>query len=168
MSGLRKRTAGFTLLELLIVIVIIAILFAIIMPSVFSLKQKARIRQATTESKAVAIAIRGYHTEYGEWPVPAPGSPATGGVWSNNNYLVLAYLTGEVKVGNPKNINFMETTNVTAAAGALKDPFKTMVPYVIKIDVNGNLVTVYSAGPNGVYEYTGKDGPNGDDIGASH
>ena len=157
MSGLRKQTAGFTLLELLIVIFIIAILFAIIMPSVFALKQKARIRQASTETKAVATAIRGYHTEYGEWPV----SPSTGGVWSNNNYIVLAYLTGEVKIGNPKNINFMETTNVTAAAGALRDPFKTMAPYVITIDVAGNSVTVKSAGPNGIFS-------DGDDISASH
>ena len=157
MSGLRKQTAGFTLLELLIVIVIIAILFAIIMPSIFSLKQKARIRQATTESKAVAIAIRGYHTEYGEWPV----SPSSGGVWSNNNWMVLATL---IKPGNTKGINFMETTNVTSS---LNDPFKTMAPYVISINVDGNSVTVYSAGPNGVYEY-GKVKNNGDDIWASH
>ncbi len=157
MSGLRKQTAGFTLLELLIVIVIIAILFAIIMPSIFSLKQKARIRQATTESKAVAIAIRGYHTEYGEWPVPARPA-ATGGVWSNDNYLVLAYLTGPVRPENPKGINFMETTNVTSS---LKDTFKTMAPYLISIDVAGNSVTVKSAGPNGIYG-------DGDDISASH
>jgi type II secretion system protein G len=159
MSGFRKQTAGFTLLELLIVIVIIAILFAIIMPSVFSLKQKARIRQAGVEVNAVAMAIRGYHTEYGEWPV----SPSTGGVWSNYNGRVLYALT---KPGNTKGINFMETTNVTDAA-SLKDPFKTMVPYVVTIDVAGNSVTVYSAGPNGVYEY-GKPTGNGDDIWATH
>lgn len=129
---------GFTLLELLVVIAIIGILVGIMMPVVSGLKIKAKKRQTEAEVQGLALAIRAYHTEYSEWPLPA-ANLAAGGTWSNNNIDVFGKL---VAVGNSHNINFIEGSSITNSS--LCDPFGTNRYYVVTISVTNNSVTVKS------------------------
>lgn len=145
-----KRRDGFTLLELLVVVAIIMILVGILLPSMVKIQQKSRIRKAQAEVKNLATAIRAYHTEYGEWPA----NPSAGGVWSNNNKMVVQCLLGD---GNPRKINFFEMNSTN---DVMTDPFRSNFPYRITISVTSNYVNVYSLGPDCV--------PSGDDISVEH
>ncbi len=147
---------GFTLIELLTVIAIIGILAGIMLPAIIGFRGKTTAKRAETEVKSLATAIRAFHTEYTLWPA----NPAVGGVWSNNNSLVLACLVSGGS-GNTRNINFFELTN--SAASTFCDPFKSNMPYRIRIDVTGNYVRVWSCGPDCV-----DNGAGGDDISAKY
>jgi len=61
---------GFTLIEMLIVVVVLAILVGILLPTLIRQKNTAKIRQAVSEIRTVKSAILAYHLEYGDWPVP--------------------------------------------------------------------------------------------------
>jgi len=154
--GVRSRSEGFTLLELMVVIAIIAILMGILLPVVTGMKTKAQIRQAETEVKSLATAIRAYHTEYKQWPV----NPGAGGTWSNNNEQVLTWLIAGIpgNLENPRQRNFFETK---VPVQALRDPFRSNLCYQVTIAVTNNRVTVLSAGPDCVFG-------TGDDISAAH
>jgi prepilin-type N-terminal cleavage/methylation domain-containing protein len=150
---------GFTLIELLTVIAIIGILAGIMLPAIIGFQMKTKIKKAETEVKSIATAIRAYHTEYTRWPA----NPSGGGVWSNDNYTVLRCLVaGVAGNGNDQNINFFELTNTTSSF-AYCDPFKSNMPYRIRIDVTGNYVRVWSCGQNCV-----DNGAGGDDISAKY
>jgi prepilin-type N-terminal cleavage/methylation domain-containing protein len=64
----RKR-AGFTLVELLTVIAIIAILASMLMPVLAAVTKKAKIVKAKHEISALVSAIEAYDQAYGRFPV---------------------------------------------------------------------------------------------------
>ncbi len=64
---------GFTLLELLMVVVIIGVLMGILMPVVGILKQSALRKQIEAEARTIETAIRNYHSEKGVWPGDGQG-----------------------------------------------------------------------------------------------
>ncbi len=61
--------AGFTLIELIVVIAIIAVLSAIIAPSAFMAIEKAKIARATDDMRAIKTAVMSYYTDTGLWPL---------------------------------------------------------------------------------------------------
>ncbi len=67
---IKNNKDGFTLVELLIVIVIIMILIGLLMPALYGAKKQAKLKQAKVECIGVATAIIGYHADYRKWPVP--------------------------------------------------------------------------------------------------
>jgi prepilin-type N-terminal cleavage/methylation domain-containing protein len=71
---LNSARAAFTLIELLIVVTIIALLFALTVGG-FSYAQRSAARSKTAATiKAVQSALERYNTEFGEYPEPAnPG-----------------------------------------------------------------------------------------------
>ena len=74
MRNKRKRQLGFTLLELLIVIVIIGILALIIVPGLASGPKRARDAQRKSDMRAVKNALETYYNDKNTYPTPASGT----------------------------------------------------------------------------------------------
>ncbi len=71
----RSSFLGFTLIEMLVVISIIAILAAILLPALAAAKVKAQKAKAQLEVNQIANAIHTYESDYSKFPV---GGPAMG------------------------------------------------------------------------------------------
>ena len=74
----QKKYKGFTLLELLIVITIIAILAAVITLLLVGSLAKSRDSQRIREANAIAEALRYYYLDHKEFPAESDGYSGTG------------------------------------------------------------------------------------------
>ena len=66
------RTYGFTLVEILIVVVILGILAAVVVPQFSEAAEEAEISVTASNVRAVTQQIAVYHAEHGDYPVPLP------------------------------------------------------------------------------------------------
>ena len=83
----RKKKCGFTLVELLVVISIIAMLLAILMPALKKARDVARSVICQARNRQIGIALntyaeanKGYYLLH-EWLYNTPGAPPDGGYW---------------------------------------------------------------------------------------
>ena len=91
-----KRHRGFTLVELLVVIVIIAILIGLILPAVQKAREAARVTSCANNLKQIALAVANFEVRNGRYPPswkPTPPVPPSTDVngWSAQA-LLLPYL----------------------------------------------------------------------------
>ena len=70
LSSLKRKTASFTLLELLIVVAIIAILAGILMPALSAALRKAKIISCTGNQKMIGLALSMYAADSKEYFPP--------------------------------------------------------------------------------------------------
>jgi len=85
-EGGRRPRAGFTLVELLTVIAIIAILAAMLLPALAHVKVLAQKKQARLEIDQIANAILKYDSDYGRFPVSTNAQIAASAANSDFTY----------------------------------------------------------------------------------
>ncbi len=80
-----RRWGGFTLIELLVVIAIIALLVAILMPSLQQAKELAQRAKCSIQLRSIGIAVNMYADENNEWLPFAIGNPGVGLMMHDDN-----------------------------------------------------------------------------------
>jgi len=75
-ASLRHKAGGFTLLELLVVLLIIALLAGYVGPKLFGEIGKARSKTAASQMKSIADALDRYRLDTGRFPTSEEGLQA--------------------------------------------------------------------------------------------
>ncbi len=125
-----SRRGGFTLIELIMVVVILGVLAALVVPNFTGRTQEAKITAADTQLKAFDVALQMYEGENGAYPTTAQGlkalveKPTTAPVPSN-------WKRPYMKQGIPT------------------DPFGSDYKYVSPGKNNSDSYDLSSAGPDG-------------------
>ncbi|HEC98449.1 MAG TPA: type II secretion system protein GspG [Nitrospirae bacterium] len=68
-----KRESGFTLIELMVVLVILGILATFLMPKILNRPNEARIIKATNDIRAIESALQLYKIDNGSYPTTEQG-----------------------------------------------------------------------------------------------
>lgn len=76
MVSIKKRASGFTIVELLIVIVVIGILAALVIVTYNGIQQKARDTERKTDINALASHLEAYNAQNGRYPTLANANDA--------------------------------------------------------------------------------------------
>ena len=71
MISLKKKEQGFTIVELLIVIVVIGILALLVITTFTGIQKKARDSERETDVSAVAAQVEAYHAQNAKYPTLA-------------------------------------------------------------------------------------------------
>jgi len=112
---MRKKTlrTGFTLIELLVVIAIIAILAAVLLPSLFQGQSKAWQAGCKINMRNISTALRGWIEDHQGWLPPGQGKSY--GLWCNEiaNY----------NSGDKYHLNYYLATYLGCPPPAAKDQF---------------------------------------------
>lgn len=89
-----REEEGFTLIELIIVVAIIAILGALVTPNVLKAIENSRVVAVVADSKSIKSAALTYYADTGEWPVSTDQGSENGGNEGNDPGLVKKPGTG--------------------------------------------------------------------------
>lgn len=173
----KKYRSGFTLLELLVVISIIAILAGMVLPMFYSAKERAREAKAKVAVKALETAFKSYLDTYKVWPADiAAGTEVTPYEVKDDTIKLFSMLSGlpAAVALNPQGIAFFEfeSTNSLIAYDPWanpSDPDRDKHVYWVMFDKNYDnvisvggqdvyrCVVVWSPGKGGTNDYGGED-----------
>ncbi|MBF8744193.1 type II secretion system protein GspG [Pseudomonas putida] len=75
-GSVRRRQRGFTLIEIMVVIVILGVLGALVLPNVMSRPEHAKLTAARTDIQSISTALEIYRLDNGRYPSTAQGLEA--------------------------------------------------------------------------------------------
>ncbi len=118
-TGKRFRTAGFTLIELMIVVAIIGVLAAIAIPAYQSYTVRAQVSEGLTLTRQAKLAVTEYFNERGAWPADNATANLPVATTISGNYVNSVAVTDnviEVTFGNDAHsIILNQNVRLTAA-----------------------------------------------------
>jgi prepilin-type N-terminal cleavage/methylation domain-containing protein len=148
----RRPDCAFTLIELLIVIAIIGILMGLLVPSLFTIYERARKTQAKNDLTQIVTAVNAFYTEYGKYPLATSDAYITDTSNPSNAdlfYTLRAQPSGlnTGNVANPRQIVYISprvlgTTPARSGIGSdgqFYDPWGTPYRVAIDGDYNNNI-----------------------------
>lgn len=97
MISLNKQNKGFTIVELLIVIVVIGILAGLVITTYNGIQQKARNTERTTDLKTLQSQLEAYYANNGSYPLAANDGSGLGTDSDKNVAFIQANLKGTDK-----------------------------------------------------------------------
>ena len=175
------RRAGFTLVEVVVVIAVVALLAAILAPLIAKNIDDAKLARAENEAQVIAAGLAGFYKDVGRWPTmdatgtyngvtqlvtgtaAEPGTTVSSNGWdSDTTGAGIDFLENHLYNNTPKGAAAYPTTGKRAWHGpylneAPLDPWGT--PYMVNIEATDSTTAVekgfvISAGPNGVMDTT--------------
>ncbi len=139
----RRRKSGFTLLELLTVVVIIGFLVTLTGTAAIAMRRKAQLKRREVQKKALSSAAQTYFHEYGSWPVTNLDESETNkqAVVHSELYEHLMSSMDPTNPGqndfNKRDIHFIRTTDFEIVNKKFLDSFnKTPLQIWIKLGNN--------------------------------
>jgi prepilin-type N-terminal cleavage/methylation domain-containing protein len=168
-SDLRHLTSGFTLIEMIVVMLIIATLTALFMGAASSVFDRARRTQAKNDVIQIATAVNAFYTEYGRYPVTVTdptkdaffgtgSTPAGSNAYGTNVVLlnVLRNITSDPNAValNPRQIVFLSPGGakntvpprggIATADNCYYDPWGSQYAIVIDTNYDNTITNPYS------------------------
>jgi prepilin-type N-terminal cleavage/methylation domain-containing protein len=176
-----RGNAGFTLVEVVVVIAVVALLAAILAPLIAKNIDDAKEARAENEAQVIAAALANFYKDVGRWPTmdasgsyngvtqlasgnaADPGTTVASNGWdSDTSGAGIDYLENHLYNNTPKGAATYPTTGRRAWRGPYLngvplDPWGT--PYMVNIEATDTTGAVekgfvISAGPNGVMDTT--------------
>lgn len=136
MKLLNRKNKGFTLTELIIVIVIIGILAGVLIPSLTGYVQKARISAAEQEANAIYEIYKNYNTEVEAGSFTKTEKPFT------TYYLEIAGVELQLQSGNVEELGWSDETGTGVTTSgktvAYNYSFAHENGYTVLLDADGN------------------------------
>jgi general secretion pathway protein G len=117
-KGKSTSTHGFTLMELLVVITIIAILAGLVLQTAGYVQKKAARSRAEAEIAALSAALESYKADMGDYPAGTNSAPDTSNAFVR---AALAPSTGKVYFEFSKGMG--TNTNMSETNQSILDPF---------------------------------------------
>lgn len=179
-KGSKNQAAGFTLIEVIVIVAILAILAGILAPMIFRQIDDAKLTRAEADCKSISSAILVFRKDLGVWPNRmGAGCPEATQLMRGEGNLPTELAAMSFLSANVMNFNdVLMTDDEGCYTPALyKGPYLPNVSadpwgnsYVVAANNfetgNTDPVFVFSAGPNGTMETpTNSISPLGDDIG---
>jgi len=161
----RQNNAGFTLIEVIVIVAILAILAGILAPMIFRQIDDAKLSRAEADAKSISSAVLVFRKDVGVWPNLSGASclPATTLLHGEGNLpqglAAMAWTTSTAL--NLKDV-LMSDNEECFDAQLYKGPYMPVVTadpwgnaYVLaadNFDIDGRAVFALSAGPNGTID----------------